>query len=637
MKGYWVIVDNRIAIQSEEVVVSPSSDEIYSFYSKNEPGCVCGIECNTIQHDLCEIRISKIGLPIKGRISSTSSGNVEFTLYTEKRGKSYNLTLANGSLIDHCLVENSWHYLSGNLLDTQDFLTKTGIKEQGQISFKQYLKAVELLAFNSWTFISNEVDVEQLKSPIEKEESIPLTLKANLYPYQRTGFQWLKYMIKETGGCILGDEMGLGKTMQVIATMLYLKSTGLQKMLVVAPISLLANWERECNKFAPSLSIYIHYGKNRISNYRELLKYDVIITSYTTVVSDIHMLNMIVWNLVVLDEAQNIKTPTSQRTIACKAISRINSIAVSGTPFENHVSDIWSLIDFVTPDLLGSIEDYTEAISDDVNGAAIIEPILSPLMIRRLVKDVAKDLPEKVVSTQPLQMSEEECIQYNLYLHEILEQNDSEKVDLGSLQKLRIYCTHPFAVNDNDTKDSFSDPYSISIKYQRFCEISNEVISQNEKIIVFTSYKRMFDIFKRDIPNRFGIKLLTINGETPVSERQKIVDHFNGINGSAMLILNPRAAGTGLNITGANHVIHYNLEWNPSLEDQSTARAYRRGQEKTVFVYRLYYRDTIEEIVNERILRKRDISTVAVIGTDGISQDRKDIIAALKLAPSIKH
>ena len=146
----------------------------------------------------------------------------------------------------------------------------------------------------------------------------------------------------------------------------------------------------------------------------------------------------------------------------------------------------------------------------------------------------------------------------------------------------------------------------------------------------------MFDIFTDDIPYRFGIKVWTINGETPVDTRQEIVDIFNATDGSAMLVLNPKAAGTGLNITGANHVIHYNLEWNPSLEDQSSARSYRRGQEKTVFIYRLFYMNTVEQIVNERIERKRDIAQEAIVGNTGVNQDRADIIAALNLIPEIR-
>lgn len=285
------------------------------------------------------------------------------------------------------------------------------------------------------------------------------------------------------------------------------------------------------------------------------------------------------------------------------------------------------------PGLLGSLESYKETITDDISGGKKIEPILSPLMIRRLVADVAKDLPEKVVSTQALQMSEYECNEYSKYLSSLKNNIDSDKLTLGMLQQLRIYCTHPYAISGTN---EFDDPTEVSIKYQRFCEIVEEIVSREEKIIVFTSYKNMFEIFKKDIPNRFGIQLWTINGETPVAERQQIVDRFNNLSGSAMLILNPRAAGTGLNITGANHVIHYNLEWNPALEDQSSARAYRRGQQKTVFIYRLYYSDTVEQVVNERIERKRDIASSAVIGNDGQSQDRADILRALELIPSIR-
>lgn len=492
---------------------------------------------------------------------------------------------------------------------------------------------VEHELLNGTNLINNEVDTSRLQKPVNNEEEPPMTLKANLFPYQRTGFLWIKSMLEESNGCILGDEMGLGKTMQVITEMLSLKARQQTPMLVVAPISLLVNWKRECAKFAPSLKTAVHYGHDRISNYKDFQNYDVIITSYTTVVSDIHMFNMIQWKFVALDEAQNIKNPFSARAKACKNINRVRSIAVSGTPFENHVTDIWSLIDFVQPGLLGSLENYKETITDDISGGKKIEPILSPLMIRRLVADVAKDLPEKVVSTQALQMSELECNDYNKYLSSLKSNIDSDKLTLGMLQQLRIYCTHPYAISGTNGLD---DPSEVSIKYQRFCEIVEEIVSREEKIIVFTSYKNMFEIFMKDVPNRFGIKLWTINGETPVAERQQIVDRFNNLSGSAMLILNPRAAGTGLNITGANHVIHYNLEWNPALEDQSSARAYRRGQKKTVFIYRLYYTDTVEQVVNERIERKRDIASSAVIGNDGQSQDRADILKALELIPSIR-
>ena len=632
MKANWIIHNHHLALQDGKYVYHPDASEIYGLLSKGENDSKFGICCENPATELSDIRFSKIGSPLHVKLTDNDCGEIICDIEALRNGKYVPVDVIEGTIIDQCISDNTWFYLSGNNLNVQELLNYAGIRENGQISIRQYLKLVEQELLNGTSLLDNEVDISRLQGPVDYDEDPPYTLKAKLFPYQKTGFLWIKSMLEESNGCILGDEMGLGKTMQVIAEMLSLKTRHETPMLVVAPISLLINWQRECSKFAPSLKTMVHHGQYRISNYRELQNYDVIITSYTTVVSDIHMLNMIRWKIVALDEAQNIKNPFSARAKACKSINRDRSIAVSGTPFENHVTDIWSLLDFVQPGLLGSLENYKETITDDIIGGKRIEPILSPLMIRRLVADVAKDLPEKVVSTQALQMSEHECDEYNDYLSLLNKDVDSNKVTLGMLQQLRIYCTHPYAVSGANELD---DPSKVSIKYQRFCEIVEEIVSRGEKIIVFTSYKNMFEIFKKDIPNRFGIQLWAINGETPVAERQQIVDRFNNLIGSAMLILNPRAAGTGLNITGANHVIHYNLEWNPALEDQSSARAYRRGQKKIVFIYRLYYTNTVEQVINERIERKRNIASSAVIGNDGQSQDRVDVLRALKLIPSI--
>lgn len=631
MEANWIIVDHHLALKRDEVIIHPSAKEIYSSLSGKN---IKEIQCPTPTDAFPDIRFSKIGSDVTVELFNSSDSCIHIKIYANRRGISIPVDIINGQIIDQCVSNNTWFYLSGNISEIQELLHICKIEKSGQLSFRQYLKLVECDLLNEHKLLTNNVSITSLNSPVNENEQPPITLNARLFPYQKTGYLWLKYMLEESLGCILGDEMGLGKTMQVITEMLHLKAEGILPIIVISPISLLINWERECNKFAPSLKTFIHHGVDRTGNYRDLLKYDVIISSFTTVVSDIYMLNMITWQLVVLDEAQSIKNPFSARTKACKALKRIRSLAVSGTPFENHVTDIWSLVDFIQPGLLGTLSRYNEVITDDTIGGKKIEPILSPLMIRRLVKDVAKDLPEKIVSAIPLQMSDEECEQYTNYRNNLLSEYNAEKITLGMLQMLRIYCTHPFAA----MKTPFAgDPADVSIKYQRFCEIAEEIISRNEKVIVFTSYKMMFDIFHHDIPSRFNIPIWSINGETHIEDRQCIVDIFNGLEGAAMLVLNPRAAGTGLNITGANHVIHFNLEWNPSLEDQSTARAHRRGQQKTVFVYRLYYEGTIEEVVNERISRKRDIAETAIIGTDGKSQDREDIIKALSLVPSFKN
>lgn len=631
MEGHWTIIDHHLALVVGENIIHPSAEEVYSAIST---GFLQNIPCPNPKEELIDLRFSRLGAKISIDLDNNVKGAINFNVNAIRKDSVIPVDMIDGRIIDHCIFDGTWFYLTGNVVELQDLLVECGVVTTGQITMRQYLKLVEHDLLGDYRLLNNNVVISALKTPIDECELVPETLKATLFPYQKTGYLWLKYMLEETQGCILGDEMGLGKTMQVITELLYLKANGSLPTIVVAPISLLINWQNECKKFAPSLRTIIHYGNNRTGNYRDLLEYDVVITSYTTIVSDIYMLNMITWQLVVLDEAQNIKTPTSARTKACKLLNRNRSLAVSGTPFENHVTDIWSLVDFIQPGLLGSLNNYNDIISDDTEGGKRIEPILSPLMIRRLVKDVAKDLPEKVVSAIPLQMTDEECKQYSKYRDELLKEFDADKITIGMLQMLRIYCTHPYAA----VKTPYAgNPYDNSIKYQRFCEIVEEILSRNEKVIVFTTYKTMFDIFLHDIPSRFGIPISTINGETPVEERQKIVDSFNEYDNAAMLILNPRAAGTGLNITGANHVIHYNLEWNPSMEDQSTARAYRRGQKKTVFVYRLYYESTVEEVVNDRIERKRDIAATAIIGTDGKSQDREDIIKALSLVPSFKN
>lgn len=631
MKARWDILEHHLVLLDGKNVYHPNASDIYAFMSNDAKPS--NLECDSPIDALPEIRFSKVGSAAKICLTNDASGNVYFTLYALRRGKQVEVDIVDGKIIDQCVDGDTWFYLSGTNQLIQEIIDKAEIKTSGLISLKQYLKVAEQDLFGEVKLVDNQVDYTFFQQPVTKGGTVPVGLKATLFPYQNAGFFWIKAMLETNNGCLLGDEMGLGKTMQVITEMLYLKEEGHVPILVVAPISLLMNWYRECKKFAPSLNVHIHHGSGRISNYKDFSGYDVIVTSYTTVVSDIHMLNMIEWQLVVLDEAQNIKNPESARARMCKAINRDRSLAVSGTPFENHVTDIWSLVDFIQPGLLGSLASFKEAIPDDIEGGKRIEPILSALMVRRLVKDVAQDLPEKIVSTQPLQMSDSECEQYCQYLDSLRVSLGEGNPTLAMLQQLRMYCTHPYVSLD---EPPIFAPLDISVKYQRLCEIVEEIVSRDEKVIVFTSYKKMFEVFRRDIPNRFGIQLWTINGETPVEERQQIVDRFNNLEHSAMLVLNPKAAGTGLNITGANHVIHYNLEWNPSLEDQSSARAYRRGQQKTVFIYRLYYTDTVEEVVNDRIERKRDIASYAIIGNDGENQEREDLVRALELIPTIR-
>ncbi len=626
MRGKWLIKDNHIALSVDNEILHPSADELYAAICDRAGSFIKDIECLDVHDAFPNIHFSKVGTDVKCYLRNEKE-SIILELYCERKGNRVPVDVIGGQLVDQCVFNNEWFYVTGSTKEIEGVFESANIQSSGVITVSQY---IELLRnqdrFLKGSFV-NSVEISVLDKPIDPNGSLPEGLVATLYGYQRTGYFWMKYMLEENHGCILGDEMGLGKTLQVITLMQENKNNGKTPMLVVAPVSLLQNWKRECEKFAPQLKVLIHHGSDRTGRYKELEKYDVVVISYNTAVSDTALLSMLRWNLVVLDEAQNIKNPDSERTRYVKRIPRKSCIAVSGTPFENHVSDIWSLVDFIRPGLFGTQSDYSRYISDDLEGADKVEPLLSPLMIRRMVADVASDLPEKVVVPQPIEMSDSEGMRYEEFRREASGQ--SESVGLGALQKLRMYCTHPQICDD----DLGKDPAVCSVKYQRLCEIVDEIKARGEKVILFTSYQKMFDILQRDIPSRFDIPVMKINGSTPVEERQIIVDEFNEYKGCVLLALNPRAAGTGLNITAANHVIHYNLEWNPALEDQASARAYRRGQNKTVFVYRLYYLNTVEEVVNDRIERKREIAEVAIVGTDGNAENREDIISALSLSP----
>ncbi len=629
MNSKWVIDGHHIAIEEGDEILHPDANEIYEFIV----GGAKNIEYPCPVDELSCLKFSKVGSPLKCDIVPLDAGGISVKLYAVRKKQEWPVDMIEGHIIDHSVTEDEWFYLTGDIDTIQEILNNAGIKTTGEISIGQYIDLMKQEYFQQYKEINNKVESVEFVQLMKPQGSVPSQIEAKLYQYQETGYLWMNQMLEASNGCILGDEMGLGKTLQIITVFQSLKNRNEIPLLVVAPVSLLENWRRECERFAPQLDVYIHHGSKRTGRYQELVEHDVVLISYNTAVSDLSMLKMIEWKCIVLDEAQNIKNPYSERAKSVKAISRKRSVAVTGTPFENHVTDIWSLVDFAVPGLLGTLTSFSQNVSDDVLGAQKIEPILSPVMIRRLVADVANDLPEKVVIPQPIQMSDNERAEYERYRQDAINEYEGGKaVSLAILQKMRMYCTHHQLCEEKE----YSDPVYNSIKYERFCEIAEEVISWNEKLIVFTSYKKMFDIFLRDVPDRFGIKIDFINGETPVVDRQRIVDEFNGHPDSAMLVLNPRAAGTGLNITGANHVIHYNMEWNPSLEDQSSARAYRRGQEKTVFIYRLFYADTVEQIVNERIERKREIAAAAVVGTNGTDDDNNDILRALRIAPEIQ-
>lgn len=595
------IVANKYKAPNNEVVVSPSEE--------------------------LNLRFSKIGLNVIIKFEFESN-HIKCLISAAKGTDSYEIKTINNVCCDYIIIENSWYYLSRNITLINEILANNQVLPNSYITYKQYMNLSRDLQKRNIPYTDDvPYGVDEIKNSHTDATILP-QLKAKLFPYQSNGLNWLNFMVSNGCGCLLGDEMGLGKTLQIIALFGKLKSCGHKHFLVVAPVSLLVNWQREIAKFYPSLTTVIHHGSHRTGRYTSLLNYDVVIMSYSNVQTDLSLLNMIEWDVIALDEAQNIKNPHSIRARCVKKLNKKVGIAITGTPFENHMTDIWSIVDYVMPNYLGSLSSYESRFTDSTTDAKELEKYLSPIMIRRRVKDVAKDLPERIDIPQAIPMSDEEAAYYEDERVGI--KSSLQVLSIDKMQKLRMFCTHPKVYN---SRISESDPTVVSNKYLRTCELLEEIFENKEKVILFTSFNKMFDILQSDIPKRFGVQVKVINGATPPANRQAVVDSFSEIEGAALLVLNPKAAGTGLNITCANHVIHYNLEWNPAIEDQASARAYRRGQTKTVFVHRLFYSNTIEEIINDRIQRKRDIFDVAVIGNQGTFDDQQDLIKALNISP----
>jgi SNF2 family DNA or RNA helicase len=624
----WILDNGSLLLQLKDgTLFHPNAREL--FEQKDSASFV--YKDNTYV-PLSETNLRFSSLAAQTKVEFSFNQSIQLSIFSVVKGSKVYVERYNNSFNDYIISEDTWKYTCNIPERVNNILSSYNIDSRN-INYQQYILLTRELRDIGIDFAD---DVELIVTEIRDSKIVdtPQGLLATLYPYQAGGVKWLDFMVRQGCGSILGDEMGLGKTLQVIATIgLFKERKPNAHFLVVCPISLLENWRREISKFYPSLSVNIHYGSRRTGDYKELMRYDVNIMPYSCAVSDSGLLTMIHWDMLVLDEAQNIKNPKAKRTKAVKQIKCDIPLAVTGTPFENHMTDIWSLVDFVMPKFLGTLYQFESTFTDSIDSAVALEKLITPLMLRRKVKEVAKDLPERIDIPQSIIMREEEAMLYEESRTSEEPMEELKNMQLAKIQKLRTFCTHPCVY---DTFYSASDPTEISTKYKRLCEILEEIFMSNEKVIIFTSFKRMIELMNTDIKGRFNVYTNYIDGSVAASERQRIVDEFSMVEGSGALILNPKAAGAGLNITCANHAIHYNLEWNPAVEDQASARIYRRGQDKTVFVYRLYYADTIEEIINDKIQSKRALSDTAIVGNTGGITEQEYLIKALSASP-YKH
>jgi SNF2 family DNA or RNA helicase len=523
---------------------------------------------------------------------------------------------------DHIVLHGVWYpFAQGTLEGMRKILVEGELAANGPITLRQYIMLRNLASDNPLVRIRVDSDREVTLSPPPVQH---MQVVAKLYPYQERGIRWLMSLARERLGGILADEMGLGKTLQVIALLASAPDT--LPALVVVPATLLENWRREIERFAPTLQVLLHHGSYRTGFPDELKRVDVVIASYDTIVRDQALFEMLEWGTVVLDEAQNVRNPDALRTATVKALPRTIGIAVTGTPVENRLEDLWSLLDFAVPGFLGTREEFISNYENTPADARRIAAIAGPFVLRRKVAEVAGDLPPRIDIPQLLKLPHWLAEEYDEIRRQLTEEY-GPSAGFAGLVRLRQFCTHPFLLSGRQ-----GDPALYSPKYLRLCEVLEEVADCGEKALVFTSFRGMVDILAWDLPRRLGIACDMIDGRTPVSERQVRVDGFSSATTPAVLILNPQAGGTGLNISAANHVVHFNPEWNPATQDQASARAHRRGQTRPVTIHQFYYSGTVEEVMIERLSRKRAIASSA-IPADADSADHADIVRALERSP----
>jgi len=465
--------------------------------------------------------------------------------------------------------------------------------------------------------LREEGDVPQLEPPAG--------LRATLRPYQLRGWSWLQFLGEQEMGAVLADDMGLGKTVQALATLVAERGSG--PSLVVAPTSVLRNWQAEAERFTPGLRVTLLHGSNRQARLKQLRRgdADLAITSYAILRRDIEELQEIPFRTVILDEAQAIKNPDSQTARAARRLQAQRRIALTGTPLENRVSELWSLMEFLNPGFFGARQRFEERLAGPAaqGEARAIETIrkrIAPFMLRRLKEEVAPDLPARTETVLHCPLSEDQQLHYEAVRQAAiagLKQPPGETQGggrmknrrmqvLAALTRLRQAACHPALLPGGS-------PDADSAKLDRLLELLPPLIESGHKALVFSQWTSLLDLVEPRLL-RAGIPFLRLDGST--RDRSTVVEHFQSSGGAPIFLISLKAGGTGLNLTAADHVFHLDPWWNPAVERQATDRAHRIGQSRPVFAWKLVSEGTVEEQILALQRRKQDLAD-AVLGGAG--------------------
>ncbi|PKN67828.1 MAG: hypothetical protein CVU57_01035 [Deltaproteobacteria bacterium HGW-Deltaproteobacteria-15] len=522
---------------------------------------------------------------------------------------------------EYVLHEGSWIRVDTDVADRfQGTVESLERKENGNLiipagSLLEIYDNLELLEFIE----KKSLPVEETQLPDDLPElDVPGSFVGDLHPYQKDGYRWLTRLSNRQIGGLLADDMGLGKTVQAIAHLLHLKESGVNgPHLIVVPKTLIENWLREIQNFSDgSLSVWAYVGAGSAISESSTSRFDVVLTTYDVLRRDQVRLGTVPWTMVICDEAQFVKNPTAQRTSAVKAMKSRHRAALTGTPVENGLIEFWCIMDFVQPGLLGSWANFRSkyerpiVTGDEPERENHVKELLQQIKgyyLRRMKSEYLKSLPAKESEFREVPLSNE---QFELY-REIARAGKAggKGAALGAIQRLLIVSAHPSALNG--LKQGADPSPSACPKLQMTMEIIGAVKAASEKVIIFTDFKAVQRILQQAILKKFGVWPDIINGEI-TGNRQMIIDIFSRKEGFNALILGHQVGGVGLNITAANHVIHYTRPWNPAKENQATDRVHRIGQNKPVKVYYPIVKDerfvTVEERLEELIRAKESLA-----------------------------
>jgi SNF2 family DNA or RNA helicase len=560
------------------------------------------------QAEFAELSRLKVPLiQIRGEWMELRTTEIEAAIAFFQKNRDREMTLADALRLGHSLPGPS-------LPDVDSTLPVLGVQAEGQI--EQMLKA-----------LSNPGSLEEVPPPQK--------FQGTLRPYQLRGVSWLEYLQRIGLGACLADDMGLGKTVELIAFLLRERehkrgakdssAVPLQPALLICPMSVAGNWQKELERFAPGLRVLVHHGQNRLIGHgflQEATKKDVVITTYALAQRDEEHLSALSWSHVILDEAQNIKNQAARQTQSIKRLQSGQKIALTGTPVENRLSELWSIMDFLNPGYLGSFQSFRKNFVLPIEKyknkscSEALRSIIQPFILRRLKTDptVIQDLPEKNEMRVNYNLTAEQASLYAAVVEEMLSRIESlEGIErrgmiLAALTKLKQICNHPtLFLQDGSALAGRSG------KLSRLEEMLYEVLAGGDRALIFTQYAGMGAMLRHHLQEKLGVEALFLHGGTSKKQRDDMVQRFQA-GGSPIFILSLKAGGSGLNLTAASHVFHFDRWWNPAVENQATDRAFRIGQNKNVFVHKFVCLGTLEERIDSMIEQKKALAE-SVIGT----------------------